>query len=343
MIILNNINSDETSQTFSFQGGSAVLVVRADDFGGGTVTLETRSKNDTEGRFKEISSFTSDGTEKIFSTITGLDFRVVLSGATSPSNVFVETIGSSAKAVPLPAFNPNLPLTIPNLEVWLDASDTDTVTLNGDNVSQWDDKSPNGNDVLQVTAANQPLYTSFKNGLNVMTYDGVTDRLEGSSFTFPTNMTVICVVSHDNWTASGDGLQFIINSGGFSGVKGVAIGRAGSSLNEFNPQSIMSVGDGFNTGRGPRAGGSYGSLSDGQFIVLKTALSSTTADIKIDGTPITLDVSVTGTIADTFLLVGGINQNWPGNIAEIVIYGRDLSSSEVDQVEAFLNTKWAIF
>lgn len=40
--------------------------------------------------------------------------------------------------------------------LWLDANDTSTITLNGSTVSQWNDKSGNGRNAVQATAANQP-------------------------------------------------------------------------------------------------------------------------------------------------------------------------------------------
>lgn len=60
--------------------------------------------------------------------------------------------------------------------VWLDAADTSTITLNGSTVSQWSDKSGNGRNVAQATAANQPTYaTTGLNGKPVLTFDGVDD------------------------------------------------------------------------------------------------------------------------------------------------------------------------
>ena len=44
--------------------------------------------------------------------------------------------------------------------LWLDAADADTITLNGSNVSQWNDKSGNARHVSQSTSGNQPLYDS---------------------------------------------------------------------------------------------------------------------------------------------------------------------------------------
>lgn len=44
--------------------------------------------------------------------------------------------------------------------LWLDAADSSTITLNGSNVSQWNDKSGNGRNVSQATAASQPTYSA---------------------------------------------------------------------------------------------------------------------------------------------------------------------------------------
>ena len=47
--------------------------------------------------------------------------------------------------------------------IWLDATDSGTITLNGATISQWNDKSGNGRDVLQSTAANQPAWGAGRN------------------------------------------------------------------------------------------------------------------------------------------------------------------------------------
>ncbi|MFM6272695.1 MAG: hypothetical protein ACKPFA_40420, partial [Dolichospermum sp.] len=63
-------------------------------------------------------------------------------------------------------------------DLWLDAADSSTITLNGSTVSQWNDKSGNGRNAIQATATNQPAYTA--NGLNgkpVLTFDGINDFL----------------------------------------------------------------------------------------------------------------------------------------------------------------------
>lgn len=59
--------------------------------------------------------------------------------------------------------------------LWLDASDTSTITSSGSpaKVSQWNDKSINGFHMTQATSAAQPVTGSNTiNGLNVLTFDG---------------------------------------------------------------------------------------------------------------------------------------------------------------------------
>lgn len=44
--------------------------------------------------------------------------------------------------------------------LWLDAADASTITLNGSNVSQWNDKSGNNRNATQATATNRPAYNA---------------------------------------------------------------------------------------------------------------------------------------------------------------------------------------
>lgn len=55
--------------------------------------------------------------------------------------------------------------------LWLDASDTTTITVASNKVSQWNDKSGNGRNFTQATSANQPSSgTRTQNGLNVVDF-----------------------------------------------------------------------------------------------------------------------------------------------------------------------------
>jgi hypothetical protein len=67
-------------------------------------------------------------------------------------------------------FNPK---SISGLYLWLDGSNSSSVTLNSGNVSQWRDLSGGGRHFSQATGGAQPAYTSAgQNGQNCLTFDG---------------------------------------------------------------------------------------------------------------------------------------------------------------------------
>lgn len=68
--------------------------------------------------------------------------------------------------------------------VWLDASDTATITSSGGDVSQWSDKSGNARNFTQSSATAKPKTgTRTINSLNTIDFDGTNDFLVCSSST----------------------------------------------------------------------------------------------------------------------------------------------------------------
>ena len=62
--------------------------------------------------------------------------------------------------------------------LWLDASDSSTITLNGSTVSQWADKSGNNRHASQPTATKQPTLTAAGLGdLDALTFDGTSGSM----------------------------------------------------------------------------------------------------------------------------------------------------------------------
>jgi hypothetical protein len=89
------------------------------------------------------------------------------------------------------------PAQLPNLQLWLDAADDSTITLNGSSVSQWDDKSGNGRHFSQTTDATwQPAYvTPGINGRGSLSFDGINDRIfranEAWAYNYPVALFVV--------------------------------------------------------------------------------------------------------------------------------------------------------
>ncbi len=70
------------------------------------------------------------------------------------------------------------PADLPDLTLWLDASDDTTLTLSGAAVEQWDDKSDAARHAAQLSATRQPTrVTNALNGKPVIHFDGVDDYL----------------------------------------------------------------------------------------------------------------------------------------------------------------------
>jgi len=116
-------------------------------------------------------------------------------------------------------------------QLWLDASDTSTITESGGAVSQWNDKSGNGYNFSQGTAAAQPTTgVTLQNGLNVLNFDGGDNLLAANA---------------SDWKFLHDGTDYIIavaaritsNTGGYmgnmeggSGQTGVYLFKTGTSI-----------------------------------------------------------------------------------------------------------------
>ncbi len=86
-------------------------------------------------------------------------------------------------------------------ELLLDTTDSGDITLNGSDVSQWDDLSGNGNHAVQATASEQPFYNTT--GTNKIDCDGVDESLEtglfSTSITQPGTLVTVAT-----WTGSGN-------------------------------------------------------------------------------------------------------------------------------------------
>jgi len=73
-------------------------------------------------------------------------------------------------------------------QMWLDADDAATITLNGSNVAQWDDKSGKGNNAAQVSAGLQPAYNAVDTNLSNMSSVGA----NGTSYRYLVTPSVLC-------------------------------------------------------------------------------------------------------------------------------------------------------
>ena len=226
-------------------------------------------------------------------------------------------------------FNPAL---ISGLQLWLDADDSETITLNGGTVSQWDDKSGNGYHVSQGTASNQPTYqSSVLNSKSVVRFDGVNDGLINTVDTpvgSSTNRTVFVVF---NWNGSGGTIDYALVLGYLGAASGTVFGISEEIAVRVNSGSRV-----------------WNASANSTHAIVTIMLDGTsTTDLSAWKNGSSLGVSTTSTQTINTAAGIGVGRRFDGNylygdIAEIIVYNSALSTSDRESVESYLSTKWGI-
>lgn len=224
------------------------------------------------------------------------------------------------------------PASISGLQLWLDADDSETITLNGSTVSQWDDKSGNGYHCVQGTASNQPTYvTAAQNGKNVVRLDGGNDYMQNSTNTIVGGSNARTVfVACKNTDASGItypfglGTRANVGSGQIFFISSevavrVSFGNIIWSTSLYSSAGIITI-----QTNGTNVTQLLGWLNGSSLSVS----SSTSA---------TLNTQVGYMIGDS---IG--SSTWYGDVMEIIVYDSELSTANRESVESYLSTKWGI-
>jgi hypothetical protein len=218
------------------------------------------------------------------------------------------------------------PLSIPNLALWLDAADTSTITHTSNSVSQWNDKSGNGNNATQGTGANQPVTnTRTINGRNVLDFNVAEPRMNlPVALTGDKNTTCFYVFQVD--VSKTHRLMNGTNAGGTRVLmQQTAFQYQYMNRNDFTATSAISATFDTNAhiGIARRDGVNKRAGRDG---VLGTELTSAQ------------DAVLTG------LTIGsaGATDTFDGACAEIILYQRGLTNAEMNAVGRYLSAKWNI-
>lgn len=237
-------------------------------------------------------------------------------------------LSSGPRAV-APAFAPT---DIAGLQLWLDASDTATITQAANLVSQWNDKSGNARHVTQGTGANQPT-TNIRtiNARNVIDFDGTNDFFNISTPPSPASgQTFFFVFSNDTVTT--------------------ARPLIGSNDTVAAPQVRTSTANLFGTVRTGVAALLNGSpaITTSTNYIGAANYSTTGNDVYINGTSYGTDAtSTTFTNGSTWIGGAGATGATPFNfhdgvIGEVIIYSGNLSNADKNRVGNYLAAKWGI-
>lgn len=256
-------------------------------------------------------------------------------------------IGASSAGAP--AFTP---ASIANLKAWYDASDTGTITVSGNDVTQWNDKSANAYNLTQGTANKRPQSgTRTQNGKNAVDFVDSNDVVAaataanwaflnntgGSTYFFvivcdasaayrllyDTSGTSSSYVGNYLYVTSSDTLQIVV----FRGVGGT------NAVNQITTQTAT---DGT---------ASYWSfLSDPN----NGTASNRMKIWKNGANPINTNASSdapSNSNPQYPLNLGGQNtlsESFNGLICEVIFYSGLLSDTDRGKVETYLAAKWGI-
>jgi len=247
------------------------------------------------------------------------------------------------------------PLDISGCTLWLDADDASSITLNGTDVEEWRNKSTDYAGIFDyrqdASTIRQPAYVlSALNSKSVVRFDRIWDYMSASgnaSKRSPagTDQTFTAfLVARENAAATGGYgiLQWGLNSS--------MANTSDSSwifLNNYGASSrYMAVRDLNNYIISTDITGKM--LATARIFTLTQTSTNTTYHVTgtLNATAAaTIGAAYPATSTNTFSFLGtqyAASTHFYGDIAEIIVYNRDLSTSERGTIESYLSTKWGV-
>lgn len=243
---------------------------------------------------------------------------------------------------------------------WVDWSAVESAVTGEVNIyvlSQWYDQGSGGNDLAQSTGANRPRYKYGSAGQpNDMSYqwmnggypaslfDG-TDYLDATVSTSEGSLYGIAVVAAKDWYTLADQGVLGIGYGSTSGIGLLA--RTSNTVNGWEVQDAVVVGDGYTSGRAPRAFGGADELTVqyGTHVILEWSIVDGGNDvIRLNGQTVATSANTDPVPALTSqtLCVGGLTSSsgrFNGQIAELMLWvgGNTPAAAAKDAIFANVN------
>lgn len=228
---------------------------------------------------------------------------------------------------------PFLPTRIGGFQAWYDTTSDDYLTLDGTAITQFIDRSGQGNDTpVQGTASARPTRAlSQINGLQAATFDGGdTLELPSALYSIPNgNNTVFAVCKRNTETAQSN--------------KIVGLSEVGSQRLLLDYGS--SAGSAFYQSRTAAGNGASSSGTNTDFNLFTCYRDGSTQSISRNGSAestIALGASEANCDAGHIGSLAGSSAFLTGAIAEILIFNRALTSTEITNINTYLSNKYNI-
>lgn len=212
--------------------------------------------------------------------------------------------------------------------LWLDASDSNSLTLSGTSVIQWADKSGNGNHAVAPGSTNRPVYDSATSSI---IFDGINDVLNSADIDYGSGneITVFAVVEPnlEGWTPANYS-GWIVSKGRYTGDApyGILVTLNNTLFAVNSVQISMPVDSNSHILGQVYNGSEQFAIYDGQSSNPSTASPASNNDT----------VSIGSAGADPTY------RPFPGGVMEVIIYQQALSQLEIYKVTGYLAHKWAL-
>jgi hypothetical protein len=235
--------------------------------------------------------------------------------------------------------NSFLPTQISGCQLWFDAADRTTFTLNGSAVSSWRDKSANGYSVGQATGGNQPTYaTNLLNGLpgiqlSISTY---LYQLGSNMPNFASANAITVFIVAKNGTSLGGGWN-IVNTMYFTGGAGATL-RYHFSFGQNGTNGVTLYANNSFIGQTTVV-----PLNTNAIIGFTVASTGTNIDVNSTLTNYT-GASLISANDSTWFIFGDARGTFVSdvNVYEFVGYSTTLTTAQRQQVEGYLAQKWGL-
>jgi hypothetical protein len=242
--------------------------------------------------------------------------------------------------------------------LWLDSQDISTLTLSSNRVSQWNDKSGNGINFTQGDGARQPLYenSSAMSNKPSVYFDGARcmDRTGYQLFSTNSSPVTMFFATRQLLTAN-QNFYFTWNVSTSPGCQNTEVGYyADSTPNGVGPVHGIHRG----CGQGVRTSQqTYSATEIGVFQIKSSGSAPNHVVYRSGGQPQTVLNSTTGvsymspgsyiTSSGSFRIGGrkdsdgsGFDSIYMGHIGEIIIYKSELTTTQIENVEKYLLSRW---
>lgn len=233
---------------------------------------------------------------------------------------------------------PFSPADIAGLQLWLKA-DAITGLGDGDAITTWTDSSGNGNNATQSTSGKKPLYkTNIQNGLPAVRFDGSDDAMTGATITGLGTSSISLFVTANGGAIAANQERVLFGIRGYTDGFNFERSSWGGRLELYNNNASIGSGDGL-----PNSGFSAKLLA-----VVKDYGVRVTLFINGENKNTSTNATLCGTFTNGSYDIGdatlrGDDRTYLGDIFEVILYNVALTDSQRQNIENYLNTKWALW